>query len=87
MEIFFKDFPTCHHDPFKVWKSLEMFHGSVQLPDDDGTFRTRTTTMSWKGYDKIDPSWSITDVLKWLHTGRTAHGSAQSETQQRQQQQ
>ena len=62
----------------KSGKSLRMFHGSVQLPDDDGTFRTHATTMSWKGYDKIDPSWSITDVLKWLHTGRTARGNRNS---------
>ena len=74
-KYFSKTFPHVLTTRSKSGKSLRMFHGSVQLPDDDGTFRTGTTTMSWKGYDKIDPSWSITDVLKWLHTGRTARGN------------
>ena len=77
-KYFSKTFPHVITTLSKSGKSLRMFHGSVQLPDDDGTFRTRTTTMSWKGYDKIDPSWSITDVLKWLHTGRTARGNRNS---------
>jgi len=31
--------------------------------------------MSWKGYDKIDPSWSLEDVLAWVHTGRSPRGN------------
>jgi len=31
--------------------------------------------MSWKGYDKIDGSWSIEDVLNWVHTGRSPRGN------------
>ena len=77
-KYFSKTFPHVITTLSKSGKSLRMFHGSVQLPDDDGTFKMRTTTMSWKGYDKIDPSWSITDVLKWLHTGRTARGNRNS---------
>ena len=59
----------------KTGKSLRLWRGSVQLPDNDGTFSTKTLRASWNGYDKIDPSWSLTDVLNWVHTGRSPRGN------------
>ena len=59
----------------KTGKSLRLWRGAVQLPDNDGTFSTKTMRMSWKGYDKIDSSWSLEDVLKWVHTGRSPWGN------------
>jgi len=59
----------------KTGKTLRLFQGTVQLPDNDGMFGVRTTAMSWKGYDKIDGSWSIEDVLNWVHTGRSPRGN------------
>ena len=59
----------------KSGKSLRLFRGGIQLPDNDGTFSTKLVRMSWKGYDKIDPSWSLEDVLAWVHTGRSPRGN------------
>ncbi len=59
----------------KTGKTLRLFQGTMQLPDNDGLFGVRTTAMSWKGYDKIDGSWSIEDVLNWVHTGRSPRGN------------
>ena len=59
----------------KNGKPLKLWRGQLLLPERDGTFRTVTMRTSWKGYDKIDPSWSLTDVLNWVHTGRSPRGN------------
>ena len=59
----------------KTGKTLRLFRGTIQLPNHDGLFGIGTKAMSWKGYDKIDGSWSIEDVLKWVHTGRSPRGN------------
>ena len=59
----------------KTGKPLKLWRGQLLLPDRDGTFKTKTLKASWKGYDKIDPSWSLTDVLNWVHTGRSPRGN------------
>ena len=74
-KYFSKTFPYIMTTMSKNGKSLRLWRGAVQLPDNDGTFRTVTMRTSWKGYDKIDPSWSLTDVLNWVHTGRSPRGN------------
>ena len=74
-KYFSKTFPYIMTTISKTGKSLRLWRGAVQLPDNDGTFRTVTMRTSWKGYDKIDPSWSLEDVLKWVHTGRSSQGN------------
>ena len=74
-KYFSKTFPYIMTTQSKTGKSLRLWRGAVQLPDDDGTFSTKTMGTSWKGYDKIDPSWSLVDVLKWVHTGRSSRGN------------
>jgi len=74
-KYFSKTFPYIMITESKTGKSLRLWRGAVQLPDNDGTFSTKTMRMSWKGYDKIDPSWSLEDVLNWVHTGRSARGN------------
>jgi len=74
-KYFSKTFPYIMTTLSKNGKSLRLWRGAVQLPDNDGTFRTVTMRTSWKGYDKIDPSWSLEDVLKWVHTGRSSQGN------------
>ena len=74
-KYFSKTFPYIMTTLSKNGKSLRLWRGSVQLPDNDGTFSTKTLKASWSGYDKIDPSWSLTDVLKWVHTGRSPRGN------------
>lgn len=59
----------------KTGKPLKLYRGNILLPDRDGTFKTKTLKASWSGYDKIDPSWSLTDVLNWVHTGRSPRGN------------
>lgn len=71
-KYFSKTFPYIMTTQSKSGKSLRLFRGGVQLPDNDGQFSTKTLKMSWSGYDKIDPSWSLEDVLTWVHTGRSA---------------
>lgn len=71
-KYFSKTFPYIMTTQSKSGKSLRLFRGGVQLPDNDGTFSTKTLKASWSGYDKIDPSWSLEDVLTWVHTGRSA---------------
>jgi hypothetical protein len=71
-KYFSKTFPYIMTTQSKSGKSLRLFRGGVQLPDNDGTFSTKLVRMSWSGYDKIDPSWSLEDVLTWVHTGRSA---------------
>ena len=71
-KYFSKTFPYIMTTQSKSGKSLRLFRGGIQLPDNDGTFSTKTLKMSWSGYDKIDPSWSLEDVLTWVHTGRSA---------------
>ena len=74
-KYFSKTFPYTMTTVSKTGKSLRLWRGTMQLPDNDGTFRTITNPATWKGYDKIDPSWSITDVLTWVHTGRSPRGN------------
>jgi len=74
-KYFSKTFPYIMSTTSKTGKTLRLFQGTVQLPDNGGLFGVRTTAMSWKGYDKIDGSWSIEDVLNWVHTGRSPRGN------------
>ena len=74
-KYFSKTFPYIMTTTSKTGKTLRLFKGTVQLPDNDGLYGVRTTAMSWKGYDKIDGSWSIEDVLNWVHTGRSPRGN------------
>jgi len=74
-KYFSKTFPYIMTTTSKTGKTLRLFQGTMQLPDNDGLFGVRTTAMSWKGYDKIDGSWSIEDVLNWVHTGRSPRGN------------
>jgi len=73
-KYFTKVFPHIAFTTSKTGKPLRLWRGNIQLPDSDGTFRTATRAATWMGYDKIDPSWSLTDVLTWVHTGRTSQG-------------
>ena len=74
-KYFSKTFPHILATTSKSGNSLRLWKGVAQLPDNDGEFRTKLVSMSWKGYDKIDPSWSLEDVLAWVHTGRTPRGN------------
>jgi hypothetical protein len=74
-KYFSKTFPYIITTVSRTGKPLRLFRATTQLPDDDGSFRTRRTNFGWKGYDKIDPSWSITDVLNWVHTGKAPSGN------------
>jgi hypothetical protein len=74
-KYFSKTFPYIMTTTSKTGKTLRLFKGTMQLPDNDGLYGVRTTAMSWKGYDKIDGSWSIEDVLNWVHTGRSPRGN------------
>lgn len=74
-KYFSKTFPYIMATTSKTGKSLRLFRGATQLPDNNGEFGTKTLKMSWSGYDKIDPSWSLEDVLAWVHTGRSPRGN------------
>ena len=74
-KYFSKTFPHILATTSKSGNSLRLWKGVAQLPDNDGEFRTKLVSMSWKGYDKIDPSWSLEDVLAWVHTGRSRQGN------------
>ena len=74
-KYFSKTFPYIMTTESKSGKPLKLFRGTVLLPNKDGTFKTKTLKASWKGYDKIDPSWSLTDVLNWVNTGRSPRGN------------
>lgn len=74
-KYFSKTFPYTMTTESKTGKPLKLWRGQLLLPDRDGTFKTKTLKASWSGYDKIDPSWSLTDVLKWVHTGRSPRGN------------
>ena len=74
-KYFSKTFPYTMTTESKTGKPLKLWRGELLLPDRDGTFKTKTLKASWKGYDKIDPSWSLTDVLNWVHTGRSPRGN------------
>jgi len=74
-KYFSKTFPYILTTQSKTGKSLRMWKGVAQLPDNNGEFSTKLVSMSWKGYDKIDPSWSLEDVLAWVHTGRSPRGN------------
>ena len=74
-KYFSKTFPYIMTTESKTGKPLTLYRGNVLLPDRDGTFKTKTLKASWSGYDKIDPSWSLTDVLNWVHTGRSPRGN------------
>ena len=74
-KYFSKTFPYIMTTTSKTGKTLRLFRGTIQLPDNDGLFGIGTKAMSWKGYDKIDGSWSIEDVLNWVHTGRSPRGN------------
>lgn len=74
-KYFSKTFPYIMATQSKTGKSLRLWKGEVHLPDNDGEFSTKTLKMSWSGYDKIDPSWSLEDVLAWVHTGRSPRGN------------
>ena len=74
-KYFSKTFPYIMTTESKTGKPLKLYRGNVLLPDRDGTFKTKTLKASWSGYDKIDPSWSLTDVLNWVHTGRSPRGN------------
>ena len=74
-KYFSKTFPYTMTTESKTGKPLKLWRGQLLLPDRDGTFKTKTLKASWKGYDKIDPSWSLTDVLNWVHTGRSPRGN------------
>jgi hypothetical protein len=70
-KYFSKTFPYILTTQSKTGNSLRLWRGEAQLPDNDGTFKTKTLKANWGGYDKIDPSWSLEDVLAWVHTGRS----------------
>mgnify|MGYP003631198316 CR=1 FL=1 len=70
-KYFSKTFPHIVATVSKNRKTLRLFQGTLQLPDNDGLFSTGMGAMSWKGYDKIDGSWSLKEVLDWVHTGRS----------------
>jgi len=74
-KYFSKTFPYIMATTSKTGNPLRMWKGVAQLPDNDGEFSTKLVRMSWKGYDKIDPSWSLEDVLAWVHTGRSPRGN------------
>lgn len=74
-KYFSKTFPYIMATQSKTGKLLRLFRGATQLPDNNGEFTTKTLKMSWSGYDKIDPSWSLEDVLAWVHTGRSPRGN------------
>ena len=74
-KYFSKTFPYTMTTESKTGKPLKLWRGVLLLPDRDGTFKTKTLKASWSGYDKIDPSWSLTDVLNWVHTGRSPRGN------------
>ena len=74
-KYFSKTFPYIMATQSKTGKLLRLFRGATQLPDNNGEFSTKTLKMSWSGYDKIDPSWSLEDVLAWVHTGRSPRGN------------
>ena len=74
-KYFSKTFPYIMTTTSKTGKSLRLWKGVTLLPDNDGQFSTKLVSMSWKGYDKIDPSWSLEDVLGWVHTGRSPRGN------------
>ena len=74
-KYFSKTFPYTMTTESKTGKPLKLYRGNILLPDRDGTFKTKTLKASWSGYDKIDPSWSLTDVLNWVHTGRSPRGN------------
>ena len=74
-KYFSKTFPYIMTTTSKTGKTLRLFKGTIQLPNHDGLFGIGTKAMSRKGYDKIDGSWSIEDVLKWVHTGRSPRGN------------
>ena len=74
-KYFSKTFPYIMTTESKTGKPLKLWRGQLLLPDRDGTFKTKTLKASWSGYDKIDPSWSLTDVLNWVHTGRSPRGN------------
>jgi hypothetical protein len=74
-KYFSKTFPYIMATTSKTGKSLRLWKGVTLLPDNDGQFSTKLVSMSWKGYDKIDPSWSLEDVLGWVHTGRSPRGN------------
>ena len=64
----------------KTGKTLRLLRGTIQLPDNDGLFGIGTKAMSWKGYDKIDGSWSLNDVIEWVHTGRSPRGNRNADS-------
>ena len=74
-KYFSKTFPYIMTTTSKTGKTLRLFKGTVQLPDNDGLFGIGTKAMSWKGYDKINEKWSLEDVLGWVHTGRSPRGN------------
>jgi len=74
-KYFSKTFPYTMTTESKTGKPLKLWRGVLLLPDRDGTFKSKTLKASWSGYDKIDPSWSLTDVLNWVHTGRSPRGN------------
>ena len=74
-KYFSKTFPYIMTTTSKTGKTLRLFKGTMQIPDNDGSFGIGTKAMSWKGYDKIDERWSIEDVLNWVHTGRSPRGN------------
>ena len=74
-KYFSKTFPYIMATQSKTGKSLRMWKGVAQLPDNDGEFSTKTLKMSWSGYDKINEKWSLEDVLAWVHTGRSPRGN------------
>ena len=74
-KYFSKTFPYIMTTTSKTGKTLRLLQGIMQLPDNNGLFGVRTTAMSWKGYNKIDGSWSLEDVLNWVHTGRSPRGN------------
>ena len=77
-KYFSKTFPYIMTTTSKTGKTLRLLRGTIQLPDNDGLFGIGTKAMSWKGYDKIDGSWSIEEVLNWVHTGRSPRGNRNS---------
>ena len=74
-KYFSKTFPYIMTTTSKTGKTLRLFRGTIQLPDNDGLFGIGMKAMSWKGYDKIDERWSIEDVIEWVHTGRSPRGN------------
>ena len=57
MEVFFKTFPYIMATTSKTGKSLRLFRGVTQFPDNDGVFSTKTLKMSWS------------DTIKLIHRG------------------